>query len=650
MQLQGQHVLILGLGASGLAMARWCAQAGADVTVADTNATFSTTGLGVTWFSGGTGLQPVVAAQLFIVNRAITSDEQLAIYRAANMLPDKANPRSLKNLRFGYSVESIDGVFIPQFYSSPEAISDAASRNNCTYMRELFAWKNLEATQGNIDWSAMDRVVDAHQANGINILGVFYNYSPSWAIPAGMPNIGTVPGSATKGISVAAADSNATNGGKGNGAYSTWRDRSIAFVVAAVHRYKDRIFEWELGNENNTSLFGGPAASAPLFVDWYNHCRTAVLAELGADAWKHQIALAGLCRWRSEAGTTDANSYLGEEFLRAILDLGIDAFDRAALHPYLSTNGDPAVHTVNGLNLDGVLALRDVLMEHGRTPTIEIGEMGWFTEDTTIASASNGLTLPQSSITVEDATRLPYGTGGTVYVQTSLGYQAVTYTNKSGNTLTGCTGGTGVISTGGLVSGSSDKPISEADAAQYLSSFLALVRDCMSSFCDSVYYHTISGTYGGAGYLMAYRDVSLLSPKPMVGHYKRVAALHDPRQARPVLTPLVGAPIATSGNPSMGAVNIYDATSAAIAAQLPPLARLAVGARLIVGKSDSTDNTVTLSCNGSDAFLDGSTSVAFIAGMQREIQVIEVSDVKVWAFLGPSPQSVADNSDGTATI
>ncbi len=36
MQLQGQHVLILGLGASGLAMARWCALAGADVTVADT--------------------------------------------------------------------------------------------------------------------------------------------------------------------------------------------------------------------------------------------------------------------------------------------------------------------------------------------------------------------------------------------------------------------------------------------------------------------------------------------------------------------------------------------------------------------------------------------------------------------------------------
>jgi UDP-N-acetylmuramoylalanine--D-glutamate ligase len=37
-ELQDQHVLILGLGASGLAMARWCARQGAHVTVADTRA------------------------------------------------------------------------------------------------------------------------------------------------------------------------------------------------------------------------------------------------------------------------------------------------------------------------------------------------------------------------------------------------------------------------------------------------------------------------------------------------------------------------------------------------------------------------------------------------------------------------------------
>lgn len=37
-RLQGREVLVLGLGASGLAMARWCARAGARVTVADTRA------------------------------------------------------------------------------------------------------------------------------------------------------------------------------------------------------------------------------------------------------------------------------------------------------------------------------------------------------------------------------------------------------------------------------------------------------------------------------------------------------------------------------------------------------------------------------------------------------------------------------------
>ena len=37
-QLTDLHVLILGLGQSGLAMARWCARWGAQVTVADSRA------------------------------------------------------------------------------------------------------------------------------------------------------------------------------------------------------------------------------------------------------------------------------------------------------------------------------------------------------------------------------------------------------------------------------------------------------------------------------------------------------------------------------------------------------------------------------------------------------------------------------------
>ena len=36
--LHGQHIMVLGLGASGLAMARWCAGQGAQVTVLDNRA------------------------------------------------------------------------------------------------------------------------------------------------------------------------------------------------------------------------------------------------------------------------------------------------------------------------------------------------------------------------------------------------------------------------------------------------------------------------------------------------------------------------------------------------------------------------------------------------------------------------------------
>ena len=38
MNMQGQHVLVVGLGASGMAMARWCASAGAHITVLDDRA------------------------------------------------------------------------------------------------------------------------------------------------------------------------------------------------------------------------------------------------------------------------------------------------------------------------------------------------------------------------------------------------------------------------------------------------------------------------------------------------------------------------------------------------------------------------------------------------------------------------------------
>src|SRR5258708_4009198 len=78
-----------------------------------------------------------------------------------------------------------------------------------------------------------------------------------------------------------------------------------------------------------------------------------------------------------------------------------------------------------------------------------VGEAGGIGQ-TTIAAGSNGASLPQASISVASTTPLP--AAGTVYVTTAAGPQLVTYTGTSGgNTLTGCLGGTGAMSTGGLV-------------------------------------------------------------------------------------------------------------------------------------------------------------------------------------------------------
>jgi hypothetical protein len=68
------------------------------------------------------------------------------------------------------------------------------------------------------------------------------------------------------------------------------------------------------------------------------------------------------------------------------------------------------------------------------------------TTQTSIDAASNGLALPQGTITVLSTTGYP--ASGTFWVQTTNGPQLITYTGTTGTTFTGCTGGTGTLLTG----------------------------------------------------------------------------------------------------------------------------------------------------------------------------------------------------------
>lgn len=82
-------------------------------------------------------------------------------------------------------------------------------------------------------------------------------------------------------------------------------------------------------------------------------------------------------------------------------------------------------------------------------------DIGW-DATTTLSSSMNGLTLPQSEIFVDDTTGFPGSTTETTktaLIQTSLGWQEISWTGKTSSSLTGVTGGTGTLSTGGVVKG-----------------------------------------------------------------------------------------------------------------------------------------------------------------------------------------------------
>jgi len=86
----------------------------------------------------------------------------------------------------------------------------------------------------------------------------------------------------------------------------------------------------------------------------------------------------------------------------------------------------------------------------GGTGTLPIDSPVWLVPSTTtIAAGSNGQTLPQATINVVSTTDFP--TSGQIFVTTSSGQQRVNYTGITATTFTGCTGGTGTMTTGNEV-------------------------------------------------------------------------------------------------------------------------------------------------------------------------------------------------------
>lgn len=105
-----------------------------------------------------------------------------------------------------------------------------------------------------------------------------------------------------------------------------------------------------------------------------------------------------------------------------------------------------------------------------------------------------------------------------------------------------------------------------------------------------------------------------------------------------VRTPLSAqtANITASTAPSIGQINVYDATSGNLTPSLPALSGLNVSATMIVQKysGDASANTVTLTCAGSDTFDNATTTRTLkLSGEFEELQVISVSGTKHWKVI-----------------
>ena len=165
-------------------------------------------------------------------------------------------------------------------------------------IRLSIPWSNIEYTQNQLQWGAVDRVVNAVHAKGISILGIIA-YTPPWATsPVGQP-LNTRPASPA--------------------AYG-----QFAGKVAA--RYKGKIRAYEIWNEPNGAMFYGPTPDAAGYTQLLKAAYPAIKA-----ADKQATVLGGSLGAVEDApGMTNPVTFTNQMYAAGAAGY----FDAFSYHPY----------------------------------------------------------------------------------------------------------------------------------------------------------------------------------------------------------------------------------------------------------------------------------------------------------------------------
>jgi|SRR5688572_22658346 len=222
--------------------------------------------------------------------------------------------------------------------------ADVMLQSGGAWVREDFAWGQIEPRPGQFAWEGPDRVVGTLRERGLNILGII-SYSANWATPAKEDD------ASPSAISF----------------YPPDNSKYYWFVRTLVARYKDHIRHWEIWNEPDNSLFWKPKPDGRLYAELL---KTAYKAIKDVDPGIKVVT-----------GGVSGNAV---PFLEEMIAQGAACcFDILALHPYAvpldpkqgRVEARPEVHKLAEVELPKYKAF---LARHGvGNRPIWVTEIGW---------------------------------------------------------------------------------------------------------------------------------------------------------------------------------------------------------------------------------------------------------------------------------
>lgn len=212
------------------------------------------------------------------------------------------------------------------------ALQERLSRNGLTVVRQRFDWNQLEPARGAYAWAAMDRVMEATAAHGIQVVAVL-DGSPAWArrpADAGNP--------------LAPPQERADFG---------------RFAAAVAGRYADRLDIYQVWDEPNIAPHWGTRGIDP--SDYAGLLREAAIQIKAADPTA-RVMTAALAPTLEE----NAANLSDVTFLDQLVQRGAAGwFDVVAAQPYGFDQPATAGPATNRLNYRRIELLRQVLQRHG---------------------------------------------------------------------------------------------------------------------------------------------------------------------------------------------------------------------------------------------------------------------------------------------